>query len=197
MRKIFYYKKIYTILLIPVILILFLFLDGYRFTSMQAVKSFLNDNKILNVFGEVKRDFGIVYLLETDDGIETIFVEKKWFLWNCSASTYFFDDIIKDDSVKTIGWISVTDNNKNQITVFAVNNTDPNVNFIEAGSNSDKQKKSINLNETIIFLWDKSIGGHELNATAYDNDLQKYKYGYNPENLSVIRSEDLRWYSVN
>lgn len=194
-KKLFHYKKMYALLLICTLFILFLFLGGYRFTSIQAVKSSLNDSEIIKVFGEVKRDWGTVYLLETNEGIKTVLAEKKGFLWSCPASTYFFDDVIKNDDVKTVGWVNYTSKNNKQITVFAVQTNDPNIQYIGAGSNLDKQIKPINLNETAIFIWDKSIGWNDLNAIALDNNnSQKYKYQYDPKKPSVSRSEDLRWY---
>jgi hypothetical protein len=148
------YKIIFIVFLIPIVFVSFLFISGYRFTAMQAVKSSLNSDKVGNVFGEVKRDWGTVYLLETESGIKTALAEKKGLLWSCNSFTYFFDDIIKNDAVKTVGWISIKYKSNKQITVFAVQNEDPDVRFIQAGSNSSIQRKPITLNETVIFSWD-------------------------------------------
>ncbi len=54
-----------------------LFIGGYRVAAMQAVKSSLNPDKVGNVFGEVNREWGRVYLLETESGIKTALAEKK------------------------------------------------------------------------------------------------------------------------
>lgn len=91
----FKYKTRLIIFLIPIIFISFLFLGGYRFTALQAVKSSLSTNKDIKVFGEVKRDWGIVYLLETKDGIKTALAERKGLLWNCDTSIYFLMILLK------------------------------------------------------------------------------------------------------
>jgi len=191
------YKTIFIVFLIPIVFVSFLFIGGYRFTAMQAVKSSLNPDKVVNVFGEVKRDGGTVYLLEMQSGIKTAFTEKKGLLWSCESSTYFFDDIIKNDAVKTVGWISIKYKNNKQVTVFAVQNKDPDVRFIEAGTNSDRQRKPISLNETVIFSWDNALPWNDMNAIAFNKDnLQSYKYEY-LKNVTTISTKDLRWYPIN
>lgn len=80
--------------------------------------------------------------------------------------------------------------------MLAVQNKDPNVKFIETGSNSDRQRKTISLNETVIFTWDKVIS-NDINSIAFDKDnLQLYEYRFNPESPTVLRMEDLRWYPI-
>lgn len=109
----------------------------------------------------------------------------------------FFDDIIKNDAVKTVGLISLKDQNSKQITVFAVQTKDPNIRFIEAGSNSDRQRKPITLNETVVFSWDKTLLWNDINAIAFDKDnLQSYKYEF-LQNVTTISTKDLRWYPIN
>lgn len=198
MKKRLRYKLIISVILASAVYILFSFIGGYRLTSMQAVKScpYIPENS--KVFGEVKRDWATVYLLDTSKGIKTALTEKKGLLWSCPSTTYFFDDIIKNDAVKTVGWQSLTDGIDKQITVFAVQTTDPNVKIIEVGSDSNRLRKPITLNETVIFSWDKVITLNDINAIASDKDnLQLYKYEFNPKNLNVTKSGDLRWYSVN
>lgn len=187
-------KILITAFLILLIFSLFLF-RTYKFTSLQVVESHFGKDNITKVFSEIKRDWGTAYLVETTEGIRSIFVEKRAFLWNAFAITEFSDNFIKNDLVKTVGWISVGNNKNNQLTILAVQNIDPNVSYIEAGSNLDKQRKAIGLNEIAIFTWDKIIGGHELNAIALDKDNSTiYKYGNNPNDLSINQRYDLRWY---
>lgn len=190
-------KKFIILPFIIIAFIVFFFISGYKLTAKSSVESSLNLHGDENVFGEVKRDWGIVYLLDTHKGIKTALATKKGLLWSCSTSTYFFDDVIKNDLVKTVGWMSIKDANNKQITVFAVQTNDPKVRFIEVGSSSDRQRKPIALNETVIFSWDKSIIWNDLNAIAFDKDnIQLYKYGY-PKNVSSINANDLRWYQIN
>lgn len=199
MKKKLNHKIIISIILITLLLITFgfKFIFVYRFTPIQAVKSSPFIKGDIKVFGEVNRDWANVYLLETQNGIKTAVTVKKGFLWSCPLVTYFFDDIIKNDEVKTVGWESLAEENNKQITVFAIQTKDPNVKFIEAGTNSDRQRKTIGLNETVIFTWDKAIST-DINAIAFDKDnLQLYKYGCNPKNSNVINLKELRWYSIN
>jgi len=198
MKKKFNYKIIISIFLISLLLISFAFkfIWVYRFTPIQAVKSSSFIRGDIKVFGEVNRDWANVYLLETQDGIKTALTVKKGLLWDCPLIICFFDDIIKNDEVKTVGWVGYEENNK-QINVFAVQTKDPNVKFIEVGTNSDRQRKTIGLNETVIFTWDKAIST-DVNPIAFDkNNLQLYKYEYNPKHLNVTDTKELRWYSIN
>ena len=192
MRRTINRKNICVLTLILAVLISFYFISGYRFTPMQAVKSSPFIKGDINVFGEINRDWVTVYLLDTQDGIKTAAVEKRLVMWRCPAVTYFYDDIIKNDKVRTVGWESLIGKN-GQITVFAVETSDPDVKFIEAGPDSERQRKVIGLNETIIFVWDKAVS--DLNAIAFSQDnKQLYKYTYNPMHLNIIDQKDLRWY---
>lgn len=190
-------KIIIGLLLIPLLIILFNLVAGYRFTPIQAIKSSSFIKGDIKIFGEVDRDWGKVYLLETQDGLKTAVAEKRGLMWSCPSVTYFFDDIIKDDKVKTVGWVSIDNKKNKQITVFAVQTNDPNIKFIEAGLDSERQRKNISLNETVIFTWDKVINSN-INAIAFDKDNnQVYKYGYNPEHLSFVDLKELRWYLLD
>ncbi|MEQ8156997.1 MAG: hypothetical protein ABRQ25_19340 [Clostridiaceae bacterium] len=190
-------KIIIGLLLIPLLIILFNLVDGYRFTPIQAIKSSSFIKGDIKIFGEIDRDWVKVYLLETQDGLKTAVAEKRGLMWSCPSVTYFFDDIIKDDKVKTVGWVSIDNKKNKQITVFAVQTNDPNIKFIEAGLDSERQRKNISLNETVIFTWDKVINSN-INAIAFDKDNhQVYKYGYNPEHLNFIDLKELRWYLLD
>jgi hypothetical protein len=182
--------------LILILTISFYYISGYRFTPIQAIMSNPSVQGDIQLFGEVDRDWIQIYLLETPDGLKTAVVNKTGFMWRCPSLTYFYDDVIQNDEVKTVGWASMLEKGNHKITVFAVQTTDPNVKFIEAGSDSDRQQKSIGLNETVIFVWDKTVS--DLNAIAYNEDHQElYKYEYNPEHLNVTDPEELRWYPLN
>lgn len=190
------HKIIISLFLILILVISFKLQGGLKFTPIKAIKSSPFIKGDIKIFGEVDRDWAKIYLLETGEGIKTAVAEKRGLIWTCPAVIYFFDDIIKNDRVKTVGWASITDKNNRQITVFAVQTNDPNVKFIEAGSSLDRQRKSITLNETVIFTWDKVIDNN-LDAIALSKDnSEMYKYQYNPEHLNVTDSKELRWYSL-
>jgi hypothetical protein len=197
MERKFNRKIIIGSFLIPLLIILFDLVGGCRFTPIQAIKSSSLIKGDIKIFGEVDRDWAKIYLLKAQNGVKTAVAEKRGLMWSCPSVTYFYDDIIKNDKVKTVGWASIADGNGRQIIVFAVQTNDPDVKFIEAGPNSDRQRKTIALNETVIFTWDKVLN-NDINAIAFDKDnLQIYKYEYNPKHLNFTDSKELRWYSLN
>lgn len=197
MKKKINYLLIAGILIIATVLILNLYVNGYRFTEMQAIKVSPMISDDIKAFGQVKRDWATVYLLDTAGGLKTALVVKRGLLWHCDSVTYFFDDVIKNDKVKTVGWTSVSEKNNKQITVFAVQTTDPNVKFIEAGPKSGRERKPVKLNETTIFTWDKRSDLNDINPIALDkSNLQLHRYGF-PENKNITNTKDLRWYPVN
>ena len=189
--------KIVSIFLLILLLIFSSFLSGLRFTPFQAVKANQLIKGETTILGEIDRDWGNIYILQTQDGIKTAFSEKRGFMWRCPSTTYIYDDIIKNDKVKTIGCTSVIGENGNEITVFAVQSCDPEVKYIEAGPDSDRQRKSIASDETVIFEWDKIVI-NDVNAVAYNEDDQQiYKFEYNPEHLNFTDAKELRWYPTS
>lgn len=194
-------RRLYGLLICTFLLLvfyIFITINGsYGFTPMQAVEAFFDDEDNIEIFGEVKRDWAIVYLIDTSKGAKTVLVLRKGFLWHGSAATYFYDDVIKNDLVKTNGWMSLSNEENKQITVFAVQVNDPRVKYIEAGLGLEREKVPILLSETVIFEWDKKLPWNDLGAVALDKDNRKlYRYGY-PQNTSFFKSEDLRWYQID
>ncbi|GIM30288.1 hypothetical protein CPJCM30710_29540 [Clostridium polyendosporum] len=96
-------KVVAIVILITVTLFSYLFISGYRVTALGAIKAQFDLGQDLKVFEEVERDWATVYLLETPDGIKTALASKEGVLWRCSSITYFFDEIIKNDDIKTVG----------------------------------------------------------------------------------------------
>ncbi|GKU24930.1 hypothetical protein [Clostridium folliculivorans] len=198
MKKTAYFKPIIFIFLIVLFSSSFIYLQGYRLSPMKAAEAALEMNDNIQKFGEVKRDWGNVLLLKTSKGLKTALVMKQGLLWHCNSTIYFFDDAMKNDLVKTVGWESFSSDNSKQITVLAVENNDPNVKVIKAGTGSDIQSKSISLGVTVIFTWDKMIQSSNLNPVAFDkSDSPVYKYQYNPKDSSSIHLDELKWYPVN
>ncbi len=189
------YKTLVYFIIVLILFMTVLFFSKSRFTPIQAIKASL-DSSITKILGEVKRNWASIYLLDTTDGLKTAYVTKDLILWNCGGFTYFFDDVIENDAVKTVGWMSMTDKNNRQLTVFAIQSNDPNVRFIEAGPGTDRIRETIDLNKTAIFSWDMAIQWNDLVAVAFDKDSNPlYRYGY-PENVNIIKGEDLRWYKI-
>ncbi|GFZ29813.1 hypothetical protein CSC2_03390 [Clostridium zeae] len=198
MKRTSYFKPIILVFLIVLFTSSFIYLQGYRLSPMKAAETAPGINGNVHKFGEVKRDWGSVLLLKTPAGLKTALVMKQGLLWHYNSITYFFDDAMKNDLVKTVGWESFSSDTNKQITVLAVENNDPNVKVIKAGTGSDIQSKSISSGETVIFIWDKMIQSSNLNPVAFDkNDYPVYKYQYNPKDTSSIHLEDLKWYPVS
>ena len=184
------------VLILTSLLIYSLYIYGFRFSPFQAVKASQFIKGDIEVLGEIERDWANVYLLQTQDGIKTALSEKRGFMWRCPSTSYIYDDIIKNDKVKTVGFMGVTEKTGNEITVFAIQSCDPKVKYIDAGPDSDRQRKNIALNETVLFVWDKTVLNNEINAIAYNEDYQQiYRYEYNPENKNVQDIKELRWYA--
>ena len=189
------YKLIVFLCLLALITTLFALLNGYRFTPQQAIKASSLIQGDFRIIDEVDRNWIKVYVIETQNGIKTATAEKRGFMWFCHITTYIYDDIIKNDPVKTVGWACYSKETDKQITVFAVQTDDPNVSYIEAGPNSDRQRINMPINETVLFIWDKIVHNKDLNAIAYDeNDRPIYKYEYNPDHLNVTDAKELKWY---
>jgi len=185
------------VILVFIILMIYQFnLSGYGFSPYQAVKANPNIKGDTKIIGEVDRDWVKIYILETQSGIKTAIAEKTGFMWRCLSTTYIYDDIIKIDKIKTVGCVGVTEKNAYEITVFAVQSSDPQVKYIEVGPDSDRQRKNITLNETAIFVWDKTVLNNDLNALAFNEDDQEiFKYEYNPDDKNVQDIKELRWYA--
>ena len=192
MRRKLNRRIILILALILLLLIPFSFISGYRFTPMQALKSNPIIKDDFKIFGEVDREWVKVFLLETQVGIKTATVLKSLISWRCPSVTYLYDDMIKDDKVKTVGWTSFNAKN-GQITVFAVRTTDPDVKYIEAGPKLARQRKDIDLTNTVIFVWDEALS--DLNPIAFNQEnKQLYKYMYDPAHPNFIDQKDLKWY---
>jgi len=112
-------KIIIGLFLIPLLIISFYLVGGCRFTPIQAIKSSIFIKGDIKIFGEIDMDWGKVYLLKAQNGVKTAVAEKRGLMWSCPSVTYFYDDIIKDDKVKTVGWTSMDHGDNRQITVFA------------------------------------------------------------------------------
>lgn len=169
-----------------------LYKDGYRLSGIEAVKADFTVGEDIQLFGEVKKDWGTVYLLKTPNAIKTALMFKSGLLWKCGSTTFL--NVNKDDAVKTVGWQSYSDDKGRQITLIAVDTTDPNVKFIEAGNGVQRLKKEITVGNTVVFSWDKVVPFNEINAIALNNDNMKlYEYGF-PKNTNVINTKDLKWY---
>jgi len=189
------YKITLGIALLVCILVVFLYLGNYRLTGIDAAKSHFTIGEDAELIDEIDIGWGKVFIFKTKDGYyRTALSEKSGFLWRCKVAVFIKDN--PEDKVKTIGWMSYTNKNREQITVLAVTTTDSRVAFIETGSEPNRYRIPISLKKIAVFKCNKVMNIQELNAVALSTNGKKlYYYGY-PNKTTIIVNEDLRWYPI-
>ena len=186
------------LLLIPIALLVFIFLyvSGYRFTAKSAAEahSFLkNDSTLIQ---KVESNFGELFVYKTEDYYITIVPEKIGLLFRASSSITTQDINDKSDKVRTIGWASGLYSDKSG-TIMVIEVQDVNIAYIEAGSELQRIRKNVIKGENLILEWDKGHFVHEINAIAYSEKGEKlYFYGYDPATPNFIDQKELRWRKV-
>lgn len=190
-------KTKYSVLVI-LILGLYLFFGGYRFTPRQAANAYNLLEKEAEEISEVDVGWGYVYIYRvSEDDFMTVLTTRKGFLWRAPVSTQ--TNVIKDknDKIRTIGWMSYTNNNKEKATVLVIENKDEQVFSIDAGQEAiDRTKKNVSNEDMAIFAWDEALFLKDINPVAYSKDNREvYRYGY-PQETTTFNGEDLRWYPI-
>ena len=179
--------------LIPVLLVCsFIYFMGFRLDGLTAARanSFVPKDSILQ--DQVDYKWGTVYIFDSPEKPMTaISMKKLGFLWISDTSVYFLRN---EDPIRTIGGVSLA-NVKEKATVFSVIVEDPEVAYIEAGTESHREQKQVILGEPITFSWDVPIHWNDLNPKALNGEGEViYEYRYAKSN--IIRLEDLKWYPV-
>lgn len=188
-------KKRFT-LIICLVLMVCLYFSGYRFTPKQAADSHAFLEKGAQVISEVDVGWGYAYIYKVSDYHLTVLSIKSGFLWRAPVSTHIKDVNDKDDSIRTIGWMSFTNNEKERATILVIENKDENVAFIEAGKESERNKKSVRKGELVTFVWDEALFLHNIEPVALSSDNNKlYRYGY-PLGTTYLSDQDVKWHSV-
>ena len=126
--------------------------------------------------GDVDFGWGKVFVFDTANGPRTVISIKSWFLWRAPAAVHFEKST---DAIRAIGWMSYFDK-RGQATVFAVETSDPEISFIEAGPEDDRVRKEIKTGSPTVFSWNRALRSNdELNAIAYSiDDKALYEYRY-------------------
>ena len=184
------------ILIVFLIFVLYLYFSGYRFTPRQAANahSFLESDA--QIISDVDVGWGHAYIYKVSDYYLTVMATKRGFLWRAPGSTHTRDIKDNNDKIKTIGWMSFT-NNKHQIaTILVIENKDENVVSIEAGKETQRNKKSIGAGELLTFVWDEVLFSHDINPVALSKDNRElYRYGH-PLGKTTFSYKELKWYSI-
>lgn len=188
-------KNIIALIVVIIFIIVFSFhTNGYRTSPLGAAKAHIPERDNLVLLEEVDCSWSKVYVFDTENGSRTAISVKSGFLWN-SPVVVRIDK--SDDPVKTVGWMSYY-GKENEVTVLAVETTDPQIAYIEAGPTENRIKKEVVKDKLTVLTWDKVIeANNELQAVALAKDgspLYEYRF---PKNTTVFKNEDLKWYSVN
>lgn len=166
----------------------------YKLNALSAARAnpFVPEDSIL--LDKVDYPWGKVFIFDSSEKpVTAISFKYLGFLWFSGMSTYYFHN---NDSVKTIGQLSYSDDKGHAATVLSVLSSEPAISYIEVGPDGNRLRKKAQLNEPITFYWDKSFPWNDFDAKAFDeNGKVLYEYGY-PE-ANYIRSEDLKWYPVS
>lgn len=188
MRK---WKLIFSLI---IIIIFIFFISGYRFTALSAAKN----NDFLSTDADLIEQYdagSIVILLfksDKDEKYQTVLSEKLGFVYNSRVST---DIPYSSDTIQTVGGISVT-TKKDAATLLSVASYDDEVAYIEAGVDSNIERKEISKGKRITFLFPFMEQIDHLNSFAFNKDGKKLYYYRYPEDTNTIIREDLKWYKV-
>lgn len=184
------------LLMICLLLMMYLYFIGYRLTPKQAADSHAFLEEGAQVVSEVDIGWGYAYIYKASDYHLTVLAIKKGFLWRAPASTRIKDVDDKNNNIRTIGWMSFTNNEKERATILVIENKDENVAFIETGKESERKMKSVAKGEIVRFVWDEALFIHNIKPVALSNDNSKlYRYGY-PLRTTHFKVQDLKWNSI-
>lgn len=187
--------KDWYIFIVFLVLVLFLYFNGYRFTPKQAANAHSFLERGAQVISEVDVGWGYAYIYKLPDYYLTVMATKSGFLWRAPISSHTKEVNDRDDRVRTIGWMSYRNNEKEKATVLVIENKDENVVAIEAGKEAQRIRKNIENKELVTFVWDEALSLYDINPVALSkDDRELYRYGY-PLWTTAFRDKDLKWYS--
>lgn len=194
MRKSFV-KKISVVILLMLLVVLFTYASGYRFTPEAAAKAHSILEKNSTLVKKVNTPFGQVFIYKEKNSYRTILPEKKRFFWRASNSFSTEEINDKNDSIRTIGYCSVI-NGEESGTIMAVQVKDDKIAYIEAGTELNRERKKVKTGEYILFTWDKAFYPWQVNPIALSENGEKlYQYEY-PKSSNYVDLKELRWHKV-
>ncbi|MBP1926710.1 hypothetical protein J2Z76_002580 [Sedimentibacter acidaminivorans] len=178
------------------VLVLYLYFNGYRFTPRQAAKAHSFLERDAQLVSEVDVGWGYAYIYKVPDYYLTVMATKRGFLWRAPFSSHTKGINDKNDKIRMIGWMSCTNSEKEKATILVIENKDENVVFIEAGKETQRNKKNVENGELVTFVWDEALFVHDIKPIALSKDNRElYRYGY-PLGTRTFRDKDLKWYSI-
>ncbi len=188
--------KVCYLFIICFILVLYLYFIGYRFNPKQAADSHAFLEKGSKAISEVDVGWGRAYIYKTSDYYLTVMAIKSGFLWRApvSINTKNIDD--KNDSIKTIGWMSYTNNEKEKATILVIENQSEDIVFIEAGKEFERYKRNVVKGDLVTFVWNEALFQHDINPIAFSKEGRElYRYRY-PLGTNQFREQDLKWHNI-
>ncbi|GAA0433594.1 hypothetical protein GCM10008983_07760 [Lentibacillus halophilus] len=177
-------------------LVFFFFISGYRFTALNAAKANSEVTKDYQLVDQYKMDSSAVFLFksDSDEMYRTVLSDTSGLLHRSNSSTYI---PYRNESLVTVGGMSVSDDDQDPFTFLSVKSNDAHIDYIIAGSGTNRVRKEIKKGERIFFLFPFSKQIDKLNARAFSDKGKKiYYYGY-PKNTSAFIDDDLKWHKVN
>ena len=180
-------------LLIAVLLICFI--NGYRFTAIGAAKSHSFLPKDAELVEQFDTGSSVLFLFKSDEEevYYTVLTEKSGVFYRGNSSTHI---PYSTDKIQTVGGMSFTSAD-DEASLLSVISYDDEIAYIEAGTETDVERKEINKGERISFLFPYSEQLDFLYPRALNKEGEiLYYYGY-PKNTNVTYSGDLKWYRVD
>lgn len=179
-------------ILVLTLIFLIVYGCGYRLNSLSAAKANSLIGKDITLIDEAKFNWGNILILKTQEKAITAVCYKEYgILWRSNFSTHCYNH---NDSIQTIGGINFVDDKGRQATVYTIIVNDPNVKYIEIGSDENLQRKEVVLNKPITFSWPFQMNVSSIPMAYGNNSELLYEYRYKEPNYT--NPEDLRWYSV-
>jgi hypothetical protein len=183
------------IIVLCVLYIYISFAAGYRLSPMQAAKAnddILGDAELIE---EIDLGWGKCYLFQTPDQFLVADCEKDGLLWRCPLTSH--GDRRADDGLATLAYFGWAKAENKVFTIFAIENTDPQVAYIEAGPGLERSRQAATLDTIVVFQWTYTrISVRDLAAHALDAEGRViYEYRYADRGRADNRV--LLWYPVN
>lgn len=185
-------KKGIFVIIISGIIVLFMTVNGYRFTPESAAESsggLTKDFERIDTH-EIGSDTVVLYKSDAKKEYRTVLAEKSGWLYKSYTSSYV---PYNSDPLRLVGGISVTTEN-NALTYMNILSMDEDVSYIEAGIEPYVRRQEISKGERISFLFPFSEQLENLNPVAYDHNGKKlYYFGY-PKDTNQFSDEEFKWH---
>ena len=147
-----------------------------RLTPVSALKANSFIGKDIEIIQVVDLNWGKAYIVDTPEAFRTAFVEKHGILWSSSVSFYVNKEQVAKDKIKTIGYMSYTNNKQKQVQLLGIWNEDPEVTSIHiTREDGEIYTQPATLNELILFKWDEILNVNAMNIVGLNQTGKPFK----------------------